>query len=121
VYPYSTEVAQTILAGRAPGAMAVSGAPGDGYLFVTNPLSGDVTIVDIETARTIATLAVGADPGYIAVTTDDQFALVLNRRSGNVAVIRIASVIPRRTRSAPLFTLIPVGSRPVSAAVKAIA
>lgn len=120
VYPYSTEVAQTVLAGRAPGAMAASASPGDGYLFVANPATGDVTILDIETSRAIATVAVGADPGSITVTPDDQFALVLNRRSGNIAVIRIAAVVPTRTRSAPLFTVIPVGSKPVSAAVKAL-
>jgi YVTN family beta-propeller protein len=120
VYPYSTEVAQTVLAGRMPGAMAVSKSPGDGYLFVANPATGDVTILDIETSRAIATVSVGAEPGFIAVTPDDQFALVLNRRSGNVAVIRIAAIVPSRTRSAPLFTVIPVGSRPVSVAVKAL-
>jgi len=120
VYPYSTEVAQTILAGHAPGAMAASIGPGDGYLFVANPPSGDVTVVDIETSRAIAKAAVGADPGCITVTPDDQFALVLNRGSGNLAVLRIRATAPRRTRSAPLFTVIPVGSRPVSAAVKAV-
>jgi hypothetical protein len=54
------------------------------------------------------------------MTPDDQYALILNRRSGNMAVIRLAAVIRSRTRGAPLFTTIPVGSAPVSAAVLAV-
>lgn len=115
VYPYSTEVAGTILAGRSPGPMAASESPD--YLFVANPASGDLTIIDIEIHRTIAAVAVGTEPKFIAVTPDSQFALVLNRRSGNMAILRIADIVRTRTRTAPLFTVIPVGSGPVSAAV----
>jgi YVTN family beta-propeller protein len=117
VYPYWTEVDATLLAGRAPGVMAVSAPPSPEYLFVANPQSGDVTVLDIETRRVIAVVTVGGEPGHIAVTPDSQYALVLSRRSGNMAVIRIADIVPRRTRSAPLLAVIPVGSRPVSAAV----
>jgi hypothetical protein len=48
---------------------------------------------------------------------------VLNQQSGDLAVIRLYSLGAaqservRRWKSAPLFTLIPVGERPVSAAV----
>jgi len=113
VYPYSTEVAETVLAGRAPGALAASGA----YLFVANPPTRDVTILDIETRRAIAVAAVGDDPVFITLTPDEHYALVLNRRSGNMAVIRLAAITAKRARSAPLFTMVPVGSGPVSAAV----
>jgi hypothetical protein len=55
------------------------------------------------------------------MTPDDQYALILNRRSGNMAVIRLAAIVRSRTRlGAPLFTTIPVGSAPVSAAVLAM-
>ncbi|MEO7146147.1 MAG: hypothetical protein ABI165_21850, partial [Bryobacteraceae bacterium] len=91
VYPYHTpEVAKTVLAGRAPGAMAASSTPG--YLFVANPASGDVTVLNILTARVIAVASVGAEPGYIAITPDNQYALVLNRKSGDMAVLRIAAI-----------------------------
>lgn len=113
--PYSTQVAETLLAGRAPGAMAISHSPQ--YLFVTNPPSGDVTIFDVDTRRAIAVVAVGSEPACVTITPDDQYALVLNRRSGNMAVIRIAAIVPGRARRAALFTTIPVGSKPVSAAV----
>ena len=57
------------------------------------------------------------------MTPDDEYALVLNQGSGDLAVIRMLSIgtgernHPARYRSAPLFTLIPVGEKPVSAAI----
>ena len=116
--PYSTQVSETVLAGRAPGAMAM--AASQPYLFVTNPPSGDVTIFNVDTRRAIAVVAVGSEPAYVTMTPDHQYALVLNRRSGNMAVIRIGAIVPSRSRSAPLFTTVPVGSKPVCAAVLAV-
>lgn len=120
VYPYWTEVAETALAGRAPGAMADAIGPDAEYLLVANPQSGEVTIVDVETRRAVAVVAVGQGPGYIAVTPDQQYALVLNCLSGDMAVIRIAAIAATRAKSAPLFTMIPVGSKPVSAVVRRV-
>src|SRR5579871_5616483 len=121
VYPsYTPEIGETVLAGHSPGAMAASANPG--YLFVANPKSGDVSILDIETRRVVAVTPVGTEPGYISITPDDQYALVLNRASGDMAVIRIPNVTravneQRRWKKGPLFMLIPVGSKPVSAAI----
>lgn len=116
IYPYKLEVAETVLAGRAPGAM---GASVD-YLFIANPLTGDVSILHIRTRRLVAIAPVGAEPGFVAVTPNDQYALVLNRKSGDIAVIRIGSIKTDRAKSASLFTMIPVGSQPVSAVVRTI-
>jgi YVTN family beta-propeller protein len=116
VHPFETQVASTTLAGRAPGAMTASSA----HLFITNPESGDVTVLDIDTQRVVAAVAVGRNPGFVAITPDEQYALVLNRDSGDLAVIRIASLTGRRRRSAPLFTMVPVGSNPVHAVVRAV-
>jgi YVTN family beta-propeller protein len=118
IYPYLTEVAETVLAGRAPGEMAECAASDADYLFVANPASGQVTIVDIDTRRVIAAVTVGQGPRFITTTPDGQYALVLNRDSGDMAVIRLASVVSDRTKSAPLFTMIPVGSNPVCAIVR---
>jgi YVTN family beta-propeller protein len=124
VYPYYTpQIGETVLAGHNPGAMAASASPG--YLFVANPKSGDVSILDIETRRVVAVTPVGTEPSYIAITPDDQYALVLNRASGDMAVIRILNVTravneQRRSKKGPLFMLIPVGSKPVSAAIVGI-
>jgi YVTN family beta-propeller protein len=120
VYPYYTpQIGRTVLAGHTPGAMAASTAPG--YLFVANPRSADVSILDIETSKVLAVTPVGTEPSSITITPDDQYALVLNQASGDMAVIRIQNVQrAARSRKGALFMLIPVGSKPVSAAVLAI-
>lgn len=127
IFPYSTEVDQTILAGRAPGAMAAIGpspaypqAPY--YLLVANPETDGITVLDVDTRKLVAVVQVGRGPGQILITTDRQYALVLGEKSGDLAVIRISSlaVTPtgaQRRFTAPLFALIPVGEGPVSAAV----
>ncbi len=114
VYPYRTEVAETVLAGHAPGAMAVSSK----FLFVASPQSGDVSILSIESHKVIGLVQTGTDPGYVAVTPDSKYALVLNRKSGDVTVLDVRRITPNRNKSAGLLTVIPVGSRPVSAAVR---
>lgn len=128
VYPHKTpQVAETVLAARAPGVMAASG-PGqspDGsavadYLFIASP-AGDISIMSIETRKIVAVAAVGADPGCISITPDQQYALVLNRGSGDMAVIRVAGIGSKRAKSpSAVFTMIPVGSRPVSVAVRSV-
>jgi len=120
VYPYYTpQIGQTVLAGHNPGSMAVSTSPG--YLFVANPKSAVVSILDIETGKVLAVTPVGTEPSSITITPDDKYALVLNQASGDMAVIRIQNVPgAARWKKGPLFMLIPVGSKPVSAAVVAI-
>jgi len=126
VYPYYTpQIAETVLAGHHPGAMAASIGPSDGYLFVSNEQSGDVSILDIHTRRLLAITPVGTQPGFVTITPDDKYALVLNQKSGDMAVIRIANITrtvneQRRWKKGALFMLIPVGSKPVSAAILAI-
>jgi YVTN family beta-propeller protein len=120
VYPYRGEVAETVLAGRAPGAMTAASTPDVDFLFVASPTRNDVSILDIVTHKTIAVVSVGQDPGFLTVTPDNQYVLVLNRMSGDMAVLRIKSIVPNRNKTAPLFTMIPVGSRPVQAVVRAV-
>jgi len=62
VYPFWTEVAETTLAGRAPGAMADAVGPDVEFLLVANSQSGQVTIVDVETRRAIAGSLSGRGP-----------------------------------------------------------
>jgi DNA-binding beta-propeller fold protein YncE len=116
VYPYQTEVAETVLAGHEPGPMAAS----DSYLVLASPQSGHVSILEIRSRKVIAVVSVGHDPGFIAITPDDEFALVLNRQSGDVAVVRLGGMTANRRKPAALLTVIPVGSRPVSAAVRGV-
>ena len=119
VYPYFTpQVGGTVLAGHAPGAMDVS----DDLLFVASPASGDVSVLSIATHKVMAVVPVGSDPGFIRVMANDQYALVLNRKSGDMAILSVTAIAQNKTRYSPvgLRAMIPVGSRPVSAVVRAV-
>ena len=117
VYPYFVpEVAETVLAGSRPGPMAATSR----HLFVTNPAAGDLSILNITRRRVFAVTAVGTNPNYVTVTPDGQYVLVLNQTSGDMAVLRVAGLQPDRRKTAALFTMIPVGSGPISAAVVSV-
>jgi YVTN family beta-propeller protein len=129
VFPYRSEVWETLLAGHAPGVMAISESDRPpAYLLVANPGADSVTVLDVETGKLVALVQVGREPRQIVITPDNEYALVLNEKSGDMAVIRIFSLggnqvggdRVKRYKSAPLFTMIPVGERPVSAAVVAL-
>jgi YVTN family beta-propeller protein len=119
VYPFFTpQVGDTVLAGHAPGAMDVS----QDLLFIASPLSDYVSILSIATRKVIAVVPVGSDPGFIRVTADDQYALVLNRKSGDMAILSVPAITQKKNRykTAGIRAMIPVGSRPVSAVVRAV-
>jgi hypothetical protein len=127
VYVYETEIAETLLAGRAPSALTAMDVPS--YLMAANPETNSITILDLESdGKLVAQVQVGQGPGMIVMTPElagqDRYALVLNEQSGDLAVIRMKSLphdAEQRRRPAPLFTLIPVGERPVSACVMSFA
>jgi DNA-binding beta-propeller fold protein YncE len=123
VYPYSTEIAETMLAGHAPGAMVAADVGSSSFLLVANPQTNSVTVLDYDNTgrKLVAVVSVGQEPGTIVITPDQQYALVLNQKSGDLAVIRIYALTNQnpsnRYKPTALFTMIPVGERPVSAAV----
>ena len=111
VSPYQNEVDETMLAGRTPGAMAVSASRN--LLFVANRESGDLTILNIDTRDLSASVHVGGVPGEVLLTPDGEYALVLDRGTGNVAVVHLDTVLDRNgdvpaaakaLRAKPLFT-----------------
>lgn len=126
LFPSQTEIYQTILAGRAPGAMTVT--PKDArpsYLMLTNPLADGITVLDIENYSLVAAVQVGQGPCQILLTPDRQYALVLDEKSGDMAVVQMLALTTTpngahrkyKPAPAPIFTLIPVGEGPVSAAL----
>lgn len=119
IFPYDTiEVEQTVLAGRTPGAMACSDNPA--YLFVGSETGSEVCILNVDDRKMIGLVEVGGKPGYLAITPGNQYALVLDADAGALAVIHIPAIriIAKRPETgAALFTVIPVGSQPVQAAV----
>lgn len=124
VFPYNPLVIvdQTVLAGRDPGVMACS--PNPPLLFVGSQSGSDVCVVNIDPRKVVGLVDVGQRPTYITITPDNQYALVLDKTAGTMAAIRIPAIsvdpsIVRRVQrpSAALFTVLPVGTNPVHAAV----
>ena len=58
-----------------------------------------MTILDINRRKIVAVTAVGADPGYITITPDNNYVLVLNRQSGDMAVIRTLGIVANARKS----------------------
>jgi YVTN family beta-propeller protein len=120
---YQSEVEQTIAAGRTPYGMAVGSSGGNSLLFITNVESGDLTIFDIETRAHKSSIHVGGQPGEVLLTPDGEYALTVDRESGNVAVVRLKTVLDRQSNEAtapmvkPLFTIFPTGSAPQSGVI----
>jgi YVTN family beta-propeller protein len=120
-FPYTTEIDRTVLAGHAPGPMAVTDTS-PSYLLISNPGSNTVTVLDVDSRKLVAVVGVGQGPGQIVITPDQpqQYALVLDEMSGDMAVIRLVTFAEHwvhHYKSASLFMLIPVGEEPVAAAV----
>jgi DNA-binding beta-propeller fold protein YncE len=117
VFPFRTiEVEQTILAGRTPGVMACSDSPS--YLFVASRTGPEVSILNVDTRKLVALTNAGDKPCQITITPDQQYALVLNENSGDMAVIRIPSIRSNRMKSgAALFAMVPLGMGPADMAV----
>jgi DNA-binding beta-propeller fold protein YncE len=113
--PYQNELDQTISAGHEPEAMAVQAQ--QNVLLVANPSTGNVTLLDIDTRRLAATVAVNGQPGEILVTPDGEYALAIARDSGDVSVIRLATVLDRKQHTKPVFTVFPGGTLPRSAVI----
>jgi len=112
VYPQREEVAETILAGHAPGVMAITDTS-PSYLLVANPESSRITVFDVECASWWRWSRWAGDRARYSSRPDNQYILVLNEQSGDLAVIRIFSLAARyRYKPAPLFTMIPVGRSP---------
>src|ERR1019366_8323356 len=68
VVPYRTEVWETLLAGHAPGAMAIAESDRPpAYLLVANPDADSVTVLDVETGNLVALVQVGREPRQIVI------------------------------------------------------
>ncbi len=122
VFPFRTEVWETLLAGATPPGVMATGFEPDKppfCLLVANPDADTVTVLDVESGKLVAVVAVGSRPRQIVLTPNREYALVLNEKSGDMAVIRIFSLggnqaggdRVKRYKSAPLFTMIPVGEQ----------
>lgn len=112
---YQNEIDQTVSAGHEPASMAVQAQ--QNVLLIANPTTGNVTLLDIDSRRLAATVTVNGQPGEILVTPGGEYALIVSRDSGDVSVIRLLTVLDRKQRTKPVFTVFPTGAKPRSAAI----
>jgi YVTN family beta-propeller protein len=60
-------------------------------LYVTNQISGTVSVVDLDQSRVLATIPVGSGPTGMAITPDQERIYVANIWSGDISVVSTAA------------------------------
>jgi YVTN family beta-propeller protein len=89
------------ITGPTPASAA---SPADGKAYVTNVFSNSVSVIDTATGTVVATIAVGAQPQDVALTSDGTRAYVSNWEDNTVSVID--------TATNTVVATVPVGSGP---------
>jgi YVTN family beta-propeller protein len=106
---YTNEVGGTYQVGMHPSQGVVT--RDNALLWVSDFGSGTVSLYSIEDGRLIENVAVGEGPDALALSSAGHLLMVVNSRSNDLAVVR--------TKTHGLFTLLPLGRKPSSIAVKA--
>jgi YVTN family beta-propeller protein len=90
-------------------------------LYVGNLRSQEVTIYSIEDGKRTGAIRVGDGPAALAFSAAGHLLFVVDAHSGDVAVVRTASVQAATNSHVPypLFTILPAGRAPNAIAVKA--
>src|SRR4029453_4857424 len=78
-----------IAVGIEPRGVAVS--PDDRLAYVTNGVSGTVSIVNLGQRRVVKTIPVGTEPRGCALTADGSLLYVANHTEGTISIIDTAS------------------------------
>ena len=78
-----------ISVGLEPRCVAIS--PDDRQAFVTNGISGTVSVVNLQRFRVVATIRVGAEPRGCALTPNGALLYVANHTEGTVSIINTSS------------------------------
>lgn len=87
--------------GSVPKVVKVT--PNNKYILVSNWCSYTVTIISIESGKTVKSVKIGRYPRGIAITDDSQFAYIAEMGGSNVHRIDLSNFST---------TLVPVGSNP---------
>jgi YVTN family beta-propeller protein len=93
--------------GLEPRCVAVN--PNDGEAYVTNGLSGTVSVVSLKTLSVRATIRVGTEPRGCALTPSGRLLYVANHTEGTVSIVNTA------TRA--VVGSVPVGRNPTAIAI----
>jgi YVTN family beta-propeller protein len=108
VYNTTDEVGDTYMIGADPVRGLV--ARDNALLYVANLHSQDLTVYSIDDGKRVGYVRVGDGPSALAFSTAGHLLFVVDRGSGDIAVVR--------TASQSLFTLLPAGRDPNAIAVK---
>ncbi|MFF3020038.1 YncE family protein [Streptomyces sp. NPDC057939] len=93
----SGRIRARVRVGWAPRSLTpVSGTP---YLLVANAGSDSVSVIDTRARAEAARIAVGREPGQIAVSADGALAVVCERGDGAVAILDLSGLAQGRTGS----------------------
>ena len=96
--------------GEEPRCVAVH--PTDRAAYVTNGISGTVSVVDLVRGRVAATLKVGTEPRGCALTPDGSLLYVANHTEGTVSIILTSNPL-----NPVLDGLVQVGGNPTAVAI----
>ena len=89
ISPLTNTIITTISVGSLPETSAYD--PYNGYVYVANSLSNNVSVINTATQTVIATIAVGTEPVGIAYSSTNNYVYVANGASGTVSVINSTS------------------------------
>ena len=119
VETYTNEVSGSYLIGRNPVRGLVTSD--NLLLYVSNFGSDNVSVYAIDEGRVIGSVGVGSRPDGLALTPNEDHLLVVDTKSGDVAVIRTTKTRDNSKISAEraLVTMIPVGNQPNDIVIKA--
>ncbi|GCE41726.1 hypothetical protein Rhow_005385 [Rhodococcus wratislaviensis] len=82
-------VVGSVTVGTSPTGVAAN--PAGTRVYVTNSVSGNVSVIDTTTNKVVATVKTGTTPSAVAVNPTGTRAYVTNSSSGNVSVINTAN------------------------------
>jgi YVTN family beta-propeller protein len=97
--------------GQEPRCVAIH--PTDRAAYVTNGISGTVSVVDLELGREVEQLPVGTEPRGCALTPDGSLLYVANHTEGTVSLIDTSDPL----NPVVLPTSVPVGRNPTAIAI----
>ena len=112
----NNEVGGSYLIGTKPARGVVSAD--SSRLYVSNFGSNAVAVYDMDNGKVIASVSVGSRPDGLALSNSENYVLVLNSQSGDVAVIQKRTATKRDPNEYSLLTMIAVGVQPNNIAVK---
>jgi YVTN family beta-propeller protein len=98
--------------GEEPRCVAIH--PNDKVAYVTNGISGTVSVVDLELNNVAKTLPVGTEPRGCALTADGSLLYVANHTEGTVSLINVPSGNPLNPSP---DGAVQVGGRPTALAI----